>query len=738
MQQNKLTPFLHYITELLKLEVDQHELNEHLQSYNKKEILSVLDLYEIINKQSAVSKLMFNLVFLPEAEARTLIEKPHFPIITFGKSKDLTPQLHYTDATRKEKRIACCTFENDSISVSSAKSMLDVASLSELHQSGILGAVDIERYSPDSIPVISIVVAEAMVSTHDESANEELTPLRRVYKILNNEKRDIGLIYFYAVMMGVVSLALPLGIQAIIGLISGGLFLNSVIVLILIVVVATFIAGWIQVLQLTVVEKLQQRLFTKAAFEFAYRIPRIKAESLDKQYAPELMNRFFDVLTIQKALPKILIDFSTAGIQILFGLIMLSLYHPLFIIFGIVIIVVIAIIFYFTTPKALESNIKSSKYKYKTAYWIEELARTLHSFKLTGQFGFPITKMDTLLDGYLVNRQKHFGILVKQFRAIIAFKVFITAGLLIIGGVLVVERQINLGQFVASEIIILLVIASVEKLISTLENVYDLLTAVDKVGQVTDLPLERENGLEFQDLVTDRAVHISINQLNYSFDDKKSVLHSIDLDLKPFESLCISGPNGSGKSTLGRILAGLYENYEGSFIVNGLPLREINLNSFRSKVTDNLIEQDLFEGSIEQNISMGELGVSIKDVLEAIEIVGARPYVQSLPQGIRSKIEAAGKTLPSSIRQKLILARAIVSKPYVVIIDEMILTLDTHDRMKIISYMLDKKRNWNLILITNNIELMSKCDKVMLMDEGRVHAHGQFKDLAQNPLLSKL
>jgi ABC-type bacteriocin/lantibiotic exporter with double-glycine peptidase domain len=135
---------------------------------------------------------------------------------------------------------------------------------------------------------------------------------------------------------------------------------------------------------------------------------------------------------------------------------------------------------------------------------------------------------------------------------------------------------------------------------------------------------------------------------------------------------------------------------------------------------------------------MGELGVSIKDVLEAIDIVGARSYVQSLPQGIRSKIEAAGRTLPNSIRQKLLLARAIVSNPYVVIIDEMILTLDTHDRMKIINYMLDKKRKWNLILITNNIELMSKCDSILLLDEGRVHAHGQFSELAQDPLLSKL
>jgi ABC-type bacteriocin/lantibiotic exporter with double-glycine peptidase domain len=738
MQQNKLTPFLHRITELLRLEVDPHELSEHLQSYNKKEIATLLEFYEIINKQSVVSKLMFNLVFLPENEIKELIDNPHFPLITFAKSAPLTPQLHYTEITRKKRIVKCCTFEDDAIKTFDAKGLTDVASLKDLKDLGVLGSVDTERHAPDLIPVVSIVVAESMVSSYEEQKAVALTPLKRVYKILNNEKRDIGLIYFYAMMMGVVSLALPLGIQAIIGLISGGLFLNSVIVLILIVVVATFVAGWVQVLQLTVVEKLQQRLFSKAAFEFAYRIPRIKAESLDSQYAPELMNRFFDVLTVQKSLPKILIDFSTAGIQILFGLIMLSLYHPLFIVFGIVIIAVIAVIFYLTTPKALESNIKASKYKYKTAYWIEELARTLHSFKLTGQFGFPISKMDTLLDGYLVNRQKHFSIIVKQFKAIIAFKVFITAGLLIIGGILVVERQINLGQFVASEIIILLVIASVEKLISTLENVYDLLTAVDKVGQVTDLPLERENGLEFQDLVTNREVSISINHLDYSFDEMKPVLTDIHLDIQPFESLCISGPNGSGKSTLGRILAGLYENYSGSFIVNGLPLREINLNSFRSKVSDNLIEQDLFEGTIEQNVSMGNQAVSIKDVLEAIDIVGARSYIQTLPQGIRTRIEASGKTLPNSIRQKILLARAIVAKPYVLIIDEMVLTLDTHDRAKIINYMLDKARKWNTIIITNNIDMMKKCDKVVLMDEGKVNAVGSFDQIAQNPILTKL
>ena len=279
------------------------------------------------------------------------------------------------------------------------------------------------------------------------------------------------------------------------GLSRAAMWFNSVILLIALVVIAIVVSGGLQIMQISMVEVMQRRIFAKTAFEFAHRIPRIDAESILKYYAPELINRFFDVLTIQKGLPKLLIDISTAVIQIFFSLILLSFYHPFFVFFGMLLVALLAIIFYITGPKGLQSSIKESKYKYKVVYWLEELARTLSSFKVAGTTQLPMQRVSENVNNYLIHRKVHFGVLIRQFSYIIAFKTFIVGGLLILGTILVIDRQITLGQFVASEIIIVLILAAVEKIIVNLDTIYDMLTAVDKIGHVTDLPLENDGGI---------------------------------------------------------------------------------------------------------------------------------------------------------------------------------------------------------------------------------------------------
>lgn len=220
-------------------------------------------------------------------------------------------------------------------------------------------------------------------------------------------------------------------------------------------------------------------------------------EALQRNYAPELINRFFDVVNIQKGLPKLLIDLSSAIIQILFGLLLISLYHPFFIFFGLVLLLMLVLIFALTGHRGLSSSIEESKYKYKVAHWLEELGRALQSFKLAGSSDLPIRKTDYNVNNYLKNRKVHFRVLVTQFSFIVIFKALITGGLLIMDTLLVVDRQITLGQFVASEIVIILILNAVEKIIMYMDVVYDLLTAVDKVAQVTDLSIEKTGGLDF-------------------------------------------------------------------------------------------------------------------------------------------------------------------------------------------------------------------------------------------------
>ncbi|MBC7923611.1 MAG: ABC transporter ATP-binding protein [Ferruginibacter sp.] len=316
------------------------------------------------------------------------------------------------------------------------------------------------------------------------------SPTQRLIRLLGTEKKDIGYIYLYALVTGLISLSLPLGIQAVFNLVAGGLVFSSVYVLIGIVVLGVLGTGLLLVGQMTLVEIVQQRIFAKAAFEFTYRLPRIQPKALSAYDAPELMNRFFDVMTIQKGLPKLLIDLTGAAVQILFGIILLSFYHPVFLGFGLFTMLAIVGISWYYGPRGLRTSLSESKYKYKLVAWLEDFARDLPMHRLQGDVLEPIDHTDELVASYLFHRNEHFRVLKRFFYSAVAFKILVTGGLLILGTALVVGREMTLGQFVAAELVIVLITSSVEKLISGIDTVFDMLTAVEKIANVTDLPLE--------------------------------------------------------------------------------------------------------------------------------------------------------------------------------------------------------------------------------------------------------
>ncbi len=326
------------------------------------------------------------------------------------------------------------------------------------------------------------------------------TPTQRLFRLLSTDRKDIGYVYLYALVTGVISLSLPLGIQAVFNLVSGGLVFSSVYLLIALVILGVLVTGLLLVGQITLVEILQQRVFAKAAFEFTYRLPRIRPDAFSDYYPPELMNRFFDVLTIQKGLPKLLIDLTAAAVQIIFGIILLSAYHPVFIGFGAFTILIIYLICRVYGPGGVKTSLNESKYKYKVVAWLEDIARDLPVYRHQRADGLtdtlePIDKMDDLVANYITYRNAHFRVLKRFFYSGVAFKTVITGGLLILGTSLVVGREMSLGQFVAAELIIVLITSSVDKLTSGIDTVFDMLTAVEKIGYVTDMPLtELDNG----------------------------------------------------------------------------------------------------------------------------------------------------------------------------------------------------------------------------------------------------
>ena len=395
--------------------------------------------------------------------------------------------------------------------------------------------------------------------------------------MLKTDRREISYIYLYAIVAGLINLTLPLGVQAILNLLQGGAISSGWWFLIVIVTVGTFMSGILVVMQMSVSETLQRRIFTRVAFDFAKRLPNLRTDAVRDVHLPEVVNRFFDTLTIQKGLPKILMDMSTAIMQIIFGLLLLSFYHPLFIAFGAILLIVLFIIIRLSSPLGLSTSMKESKYKYEVAYWLEEVARTLQTFKLAGSSDLPLRKTDGYVSNYLDAKEGHFKILLRQFGAIVGFKTLVTFVLLSLGGWLVINNQINVGQFVAAEIVIILIMSSSEKLILTLETVYDVLTALEKIGAVTDLPMESEKGVSFQEINDGKGMRVEVQNLSHHFSDaEQPILKNINLAIKSGEKICISGYNGSGKTTLVQILSCFLTNTEGSVLYNGVPRNNFN------------------------------------------------------------------------------------------------------------------------------------------------------------------
>jgi ABC-type bacteriocin/lantibiotic exporter with double-glycine peptidase domain len=548
-----------------------------------------------------------------------------------------------------------------------------------------------------------------------------ITPWQRLTRLLKVDKREIGHIYLYALVGGAISLSLPLGVQAIINLISGGQMATSWGVLVAFVTVGVGFAGGLQVMQLALAENIQQRIFARSALEFAYRLPRIRYEAAGGRYLPELVNRFFDTISVQKGLAKLLLDLPLAVLQIILCLILLAVYHPFFILFGLLLLLLLLLIFRFTGQRGLATSLEESGYKYKVAYWLEEIGRNQDTFKMVGRTDLPIERTDALVSSYVKARQAHFKVLVGQYSALVLFKVVITLGLLALGGLLVINEGMNLGQFVAAEIVILLLINAVEKIILAISSVFDVLTALEKIGQVTDLELERTGGLSV--LSTDGSKGLEVRTEALGFQSKwneRPVLDAIDLQLKAGEKVCLSGTNGSGKTTLLRLLGGGMAPTEGSVMFDGHPATSLDLEHLRSMIGDSLSDEDVFSGTVMDNIAVGRSWITESELIEACQVTGLMERLAMLPEGLLTKLDPQGARLPKSLVKRIVQARAIAGKPRMILLEDSLQDWEVHEREQLLGYITAPERPWTLLIVSNDPWVQQRCTRTLHLRNGRL------------------
>ena len=531
---------------------------------------------------------------------------------------------------------------------------------------------------------------------------------KRLLRLLKLDSKDIFQIFGYAIFSGLVSLSLPIGIQAIIGLIQGAKVTTSWIVLIVLVTLGVIFSGVLQLMQMRVLETIQQRIFTRTSFELSYRFPKMAFESIRGYYPPELANRFFDTLIIQKGLSKLLLDIPFALLQIFFALIILSFYNTFFIIFGVFLIFIFYFTFRYSTKKGITTSLKESKHKYKVAHWIQEVARVAVSFKTSGNTKLALDKNNLLVKDYLVSRESHFKVIIIQFLKMIGFKAVVTAGLLILGGFLVLNQQMNIGQFVASEIIILLIINAVEKLISGLESVYDTLTSVEKLGQVTDIDLDTQSG-DQPDLSA--GFRISLQSVFYRVPDFDNlVVKGFSQVFDPNATYLITGEMASGKSVLLKLISGLIPASNGNVFVGDYRIGSLLASHYRSYISTCFYEETPFEGTFKENVTLNNPNIAHSHIMEVLELLGLKSFLAALPKGLYTMICAEGKHLSNRIARRIILARAILRNKQWLLLEDLNLFLDPPEQLKVFDYLCTNNQKVGLIIASNDEVLVDRVD----------------------------
>ncbi len=550
---------------------------------------------------------------------------------------------------------------------------------------------------------------------------QKTSPLQRFWRIIRAERQEVRSIFLFAIFQGLVNLSLPLGIQSIINFLQAGELSTSWYILVLFVLAGIFFAGLLQIKQLAVTETIEQRLFANVSFQYAERLPRLSIEGIRGRYMPEVLNRFFEVATIQKGFSKLLLDFSAAVIQVFFGILLLSLYNSAFAIMGVLLVLMLYIIFKYTGPAGLRTSMEESNNKFRVAHWLQEVGRTLNSFKLAGNTPLPLKKTDELTSEYLQSRNKHFRILVTQYKALIVFKVLLAATLIILGSMLVIKKEINIGQFVAAEIIVLLLISSVEKIILNMGTVYDVLTSLQKLEHVTELATERSNGDEPPADTTNTGLSVSIRNLTYKFEGAhEPIINDVSVDIASGEIVCIKGSNASGKTTLLKLLAGFYEKFNGTIVYNQMPINNLKLTSLRALVGENFTEQEIFKGTVAENITCGRTDITQEELLLVANRAGVSSFIESMPKGYNTMLEPEGQRLPGSVKRKILLARSFAGKPRLLLIEDTLTAQSAQERKQFFDLLLNYCSGVTTVIVTNDEDVAMRCNKVFVLRNGKI------------------
>ena len=569
---------------------------------------------------------------------------------------------------------------------------------------------------------------------HGEHAHP--SPWSRLREFFRPERSDLWIVLIFALFTGMLTLATPIAVEALVNTVAFGTLLQPLVVLSIILLTFLGFAAALKFLQRFVVELIQRRLFARVVARLAWQLPRVRLDAAH-QFTPELLNRFFDVVTMQKIVAQLALDGLRVVLTVGLGMIVLAFYHPWLLAFDAVLLVMLTFNIFVLGRGAVRTSIAESASKYAVAGWLENIALCPTTFKAVGAAEFALTRADRLTTDYLVAREAHYRVLMRQIVSGLALEALASAVLLGLGGYLVIQGQMTLGQLVAAELIVTLIVAAIAKLDKQFESFYDLLTSMDKLGYLFDLPVEPSSGLIH--VGHSGAASLSLRGVSFSHGDSSVGLSEVSFEVAPGEVVAITGPAGCGKSTLLDLLFRLREPSSGRIVLDDFDLGDLRPDALRQIVS--LVRGiEVLDGTLAENVHLDRPEITTTDVRDALRRMELAE--DALSSHVRQNVGAPsgessngtnatrsgergyqnwsldthlahdGKPLSESQARRLMLARAVVGKPRLLLIDGLLDALPDEDGERLLEELKRTRTGCSVLLATGRKSLAAKCDRV--------------------------
>ena len=525
----------------------------------------------------------------------------------------------------------------------------------------------------------------------------------RLLDILTLERRDILIMLILIIGVGLLGISTPVAVQVLVNMVNMGGVMQPLYVVSIILFTLILLSGALYVLENYIVELIQRRIFVRSAIDATHKIQACQFEASNNSNLNELVNRFFDVMTMQKTAAGLLTTGLSSVLQGVIGCIILMFYSYYFIIAVFILVAFVIFIITVIGRKGCETAIKESTIKYEVAAWLETIAKNNHTFKFYNGKSQAENRTNFLIDSYLSKRTQHFKVLLMQNIGGAFMYAFFGTLMLMLGGTLVINGQINLGQFVAAELIIFSVLIAFIRVIAQLEYYYDISAAADKLGILQDLPQENIGSHPFS---TISAYKLSIDMTLCTFSYLHPNLKRLKFEVQPNQKIAVLGSAGSGKSFLSELITGLITPCNGVIKYNDIDIGLLNMPEVRKSIgfAHNI---EILEDTLLENIQFGR-DVEIEEISSLLKELNFQDAVNVLEDGIYTKLNARGLPLNSAQQRKLILARAIIAKPHLLIINGILDNFDMNE-IDLICKVLFKHAQ-SLLIMTTLPTIAARCD----------------------------